>query len=65
MNKVVVNIMMAAAILALAGCTAAPQVVYPDAAPIMSAADAKAMIHVEVKELQPAAEEPVIVASVD
>ena len=65
MNKVVLNIMIAVAILALAGCTATPQVVYPDAKPIMSAADAKAMIHVEVKDLEPAADEPVIVAAVD
>lgn len=65
MNKVVVNIMMVAAILALAGCTATPKVVYSNAKPILSGADAKAMIHVEVQELRPAAEEPVIVASVD
>lgn len=65
MNKVVVNIMMAAAILILAGCTATPQVAYSSGTPILSAADAKAMIRVEVKELQPATEEPVIVAAVD
>ena len=65
MNKVVLNIMIAVAILALAGCTATPQVVYLSGKPILSATDAKTMIQVEVKELQPEAEEPLIVAAVD
>ncbi len=66
MNKGRVNIIAAAvAALVLAGCSTTPQSVYPAGTPIMSAADAKAMIRVEVKELRPVDDEPVIVAALD
>ena len=65
MNKVVVNIMLVSAILSLVGCTATPQIVHSQDKPIMSAADARAMIQVEVKPLEPAAEDAVIMAAVD
>ena len=66
MNKGRVNIIAAAvAALVLAGCSTTAQSVYQAGAPIMSAADAQAMIRVEVRDVQPVAEESVIVAAVD
>ncbi len=66
MNKGRINIIaVAAAILALAGCTTTQPQAYSQHAPIMSADDAKAMIQVEVKVLQPATAESVVVAAID
>lgn len=64
MNKGKVNIIGAAvAVLALAGCTATPQVHYPQGKPIMSAADASAMIQVEVRTIEPAPAEQTLTAA--
>ena len=53
MNTGKVNIILiVTAFLALGGCATGPKS-YTDDAPILSAADASAMINVEVRELEP------------
>lgn len=53
MNTGRVNIILVVtALLALGGCATAPSG-YNDGAPILSAADARLMINVEVRELEP------------
>lgn len=54
MNTGRVNIIMAAAVLVvLGGCTTSGSYGYKSGQPILSAADAKSMISVEVRELEP------------
>ena len=66
MNKVRLNIIAAIAVFAgLAGCTTTAPLAYSHGTPIMSAADARTMIQVEVKEIDPTAEAPVLIAASD
>ena len=64
MNKAVLNIIAALTTLfALAGCTT-PRA-YSHDTPIMSANEAMTMIRVEVTDIEPVREEPVLVAASD
>ena len=64
MNKAHLNIIAATAVfLGLAGCTTTEP--YSHDAPIMSATEARAMIKVEVKAIEPAPEAPVLVATAE
>ena len=62
MNTGKLNIIaILAALLATAGCST--QQAYSNGTPIMSAADAKAMIQVDVRAIEPKPEEQVLVAA--
>ena len=59
------KITILAALSALAGCSTTHIEGYSHGEPIMSAADARAMIHVEVRTVEPAPPEEELVAAVD
>ncbi len=64
MNKAYLNIVAAAAVfLGLAGCTTTEPYSYDT--PIMSATEARTMIQVEVKVIEPAPAAPVLVAAAE
>lgn len=54
-----------AALAALAGCSSTHVAGYSHDTPIMSAADARSMIQVEVRTVEPALSEEELVAAVD
>ncbi len=54
-----------AALLALAGCSTTHTTGYSHDAPIMSAADARSMIRVEVRAVERTPSEPELVAAAD
>ena len=66
MNIHKVNIIVAlSGLLALAGCGTTDITANSQGQPIMSAADARAMIHVEIKAIEPALSEQELVAAAD
>jgi len=66
MNINNVNIIVVlAALSALAGCGTTDIAANSQGQPIMSAADARAMIHVEIKAIEPALSEQELVAARD
>ncbi len=66
MNIIKVNIIVVlAALSALAGCSTTDIVANSNGQPILSAADARAMIHVEVRAIEPALSEQELVAAAD
>ena len=66
MNTRKLNIIAILATLsALAGCSTTHTAGYSHDEPIMSAADARSMIHVQVQAVEPAPSEEELVAAVD
>lgn len=59
------NVNIIVVLAALAGCSTTDIAANSQGQPIMSAADARAMIHVEVKAIEPAPSEPELVAAND